>query len=322
MGGHINSFKLIQTDVNTQSIKDEIDSLEDAWFRRTGRQESCFAQAQTNSIPLRGIRRSRIRGRRRRDVLESRYTTISEYFPETVSLIEGFSEVLGGKLGRAKLARLPAGAEVFPHVDRGYYYLNHNRYHLVVDSPDGSTLHAGGETAKMANGELWWFDNKALHSAENKGLHSRIHLIFDVRSDSRDESGAGGYSDPLKLLEQATEIPENSAIKAVGAAVRLYDSIRLNPRRWEELLAEKGCVRSAQLKPITVLTQILWPDLPDSRRNRRASAIAWSLANMDIGVFDISGVERSLRAAGGIRVVDKIWHTAREESLYGFEVQD
>jgi len=32
----------------------------------------------------------------------------------------------------------------------------------------------------MREGELWWFDNKALHEAMNLGSEDRIHLIFDV----------------------------------------------------------------------------------------------------------------------------------------------
>jgi hypothetical protein len=32
----------------------------------------------------------------------------------------------------------------------------------------------------MQEGELWWFDNKAVHEARNDGQEDRIHLIFDL----------------------------------------------------------------------------------------------------------------------------------------------
>jgi len=53
--------------------------------------------------------------------------------------------------------------------------------HLVLKSTAGSWLRAGDEEVTMREGELWWFDNKAVHEAWNKG-GDRIHLIFDVLS--------------------------------------------------------------------------------------------------------------------------------------------
>ena len=64
---------------------------------------------------------------------------------------------------------------------RGEYYAVRNRYHLVLDGPEGSTLEAGGERIHPKTGELWCFDNKQEHSAENPGSKDRIHLIFDLK---------------------------------------------------------------------------------------------------------------------------------------------
>jgi len=38
----------------------------------------------------------------------------------------------------------------------------------------------GGETIRMREGELWWFDNSQYHQASNKSDEWRIHYIFDV----------------------------------------------------------------------------------------------------------------------------------------------
>jgi hypothetical protein len=35
----------------------------------------------------------------------------------------------------------------------------------------------------MRTGELWRFDNKALHEAFNGGAGDRIHFIFDLRRE-------------------------------------------------------------------------------------------------------------------------------------------
>ena len=37
----------------------------------------------------------------------------------------------------------------------------------------------------MREGELWWFDNRAVHEAFNDGDEDRIHLIFDLLPRAR-----------------------------------------------------------------------------------------------------------------------------------------
>jgi hypothetical protein len=313
----IRHFKLINGEVDVKAVIAEINSLDGIWSSATGRQERCFAQAETNSIPLRGLVRSRIIGRRRRDVQESRYTTTSKSFPKTKAMLEGFARQLNSELGRAKLARLPPGAQVFPHVDRGEYYQNHDRYHLVISSPLTSKLSAGGECAVMKEGELWWFDNKALHSARNETDFHRIHLIFDIKAHKEPLSPAVDREGFDELYQTVKSIPSKNAINAVGEAVRLYDVIRNHPDIWLDVLSEEGLVELAERKPIDVLARLIWPDLEPKKRKRRASSIGWALANMDIGRFEKHQVEEELKSVGGIRAADALWRTDRDRHLYG-----
>ena len=90
---------------------------------------------------------------------------------------------LQSEVSRAKIVNLPPGGRVYPHIDRGEYYRYRDRYHLVLRSPHGSWLRAGDETVRMAEGELWWFDNKEMHEAMNDGDADRIHFIFDLLPD-------------------------------------------------------------------------------------------------------------------------------------------
>ena len=43
-------------------------------------------------------------------------------------------------------------------------------------------MNSGGEDVVFHDGELWWFNNKAVHDAFNPSDHGRIHVIFDVLS--------------------------------------------------------------------------------------------------------------------------------------------
>jgi hypothetical protein len=172
------NFTLIRKGVDVTSLLAEIDQRPEVWFEQTGRRE-IRVQAAALAIPIRGLRKSKIRGRKRRDVHESRYTTISRSFQNVRRFIEEFAMEIDAKLGRAKIVNLPPGKRVLAHRDRGEYYACRDRYHLVLDS-EGAWMRAGDEEVSMCSGELWWFDNKAVHDAWNPSEHRRIHLIFDL----------------------------------------------------------------------------------------------------------------------------------------------
>ncbi len=313
-------FKLHRKSVDIEPILSEIRAQPTAWAEQTGRQNSIEVQAETNSIPLRGLRRSQIMGRRRRDVHETRYTSLARRFPRTIALTEELAEELGGELGRAKLARLPSGARVLPHVDRGEYYAFRDRYHLVVDSLGGSILQAGDEEVSMRAAELWWFDNKAIHNAQNESPRPRIHLVFDlnpkVSGDVEDPLNVS-KPDPCRMLENARASTPNGANEAVAVAVELYLAILRNPVRWDAGLRERKIAERAQRQPIGVLAELLWPELEERRRRRRVSAIGWALAQLDMGRLASCQIPEALRDAGGIRAVHSAWRTSKDQLLYG-----
>ena len=176
----MHNFRRLQAAVDLAPLLAEIDAEMQVWSLVTGRQDKIDVQRETRSVPLRGLRKSRQGERPARDVHESRWTTVSERFPQCRRFLRVFAREQGGDLGRARIVNLPAGGRVYPHVDRGEYYALRDRYHLVLRSALGSWLKAGDEEVRMREGELWWFDNKAVHEAMNDGEQDRIHLIFDL----------------------------------------------------------------------------------------------------------------------------------------------
>jgi len=178
------NFTLIKEEIDPAPFLEEIDNVPSAWDHLTGRQKKMKVQSQAMAIPLRGLRKSKIAGRARRDVHETRNTTISRNFPYTMQFLRSLAQELDAELGRAKFANLPPGKSVFPHIDRGEYYKIRDRYHLVLKSSEGNYLAAGKEKVSMQEGELWWFDNKAPHEAVNESSEERIHLIFDLEPHS------------------------------------------------------------------------------------------------------------------------------------------
>ena len=176
----MHNFRLIEKKVNVSPLLEEIASVEGAWDLNQGRQSTIKVQREAKAIPIRGLRKSKIAGRKKWDVHESRFTTISQKFPAMRAQLEHWAAELNGELSRAKIVKLEPGHRVYPHIDRGDYYRIRNRYHLVLRSEPGNYLKAGDEQVWMKPGELWWFDNKAEHEAENGSDTARIHFIFDL----------------------------------------------------------------------------------------------------------------------------------------------
>ncbi|WP_282606119.1 aspartyl/asparaginyl beta-hydroxylase domain-containing protein [Pelagibius sp. Alg239-R121] len=176
----MNYFRCITSAIDTLPFLKEIASIEGAWNQSTGRQAKIKVQREARAIPLRGLRKSAINGRKRSDVHESRWTTGSISYPIASRFLRDVARDENSQLGRAKIVCLPAGRRVYPHIDRGEYYLLRNRFHLVLKSAHGSWLKAADEEVRMREGELWWFDNKQVHEAHNDGDQDRIHIIFDL----------------------------------------------------------------------------------------------------------------------------------------------
>ena len=159
----------------------ELDAAPEMWLANTSRQRNVRCQRHTQSIFLRAPKKPLPPGAKNaNDVHESRVARAARKFPRTLAFCERISNELDASLGRATLVALLPESQVFPHVDAGAYYRIRDRLHLVLKSADGSPLTAAGETVVMRPGELWAFNNKALHSAENPSREPRVHLIFDL----------------------------------------------------------------------------------------------------------------------------------------------
>ncbi|WP_420346413.1 aspartyl/asparaginyl beta-hydroxylase domain-containing protein [Pelagibius sp.] len=184
-------FRCLISDIDPAPLLAEIAAVEGAWDVSTGRQDKIQVQREALAIPLRGLRKSAIGERKRRDVHESRWTTGSKRYPLARRFLKDIARQEDSLLSRAKIVCLPAGRRVYPHIDRGDYYKVRNRYHLVLRSAKGSWLKAGDEEVRMQEGELWWFDNKQVHEAFNDGDQDRIHMIFDLLPAARAEQVLG-----------------------------------------------------------------------------------------------------------------------------------
>jgi hypothetical protein len=163
-----------------KSLRAEVLRNDSLWSLDESRQSRIQVQRHTQSIPLRAVDRRSGDTRKTEDIHESRVTRFAGAFPATMSFLWNIAGHLQGSLERALYVRLLPHAVVYPHIDTGAYYAVRDRYHFVLLSQSGSYLKSGSEQVIMHAGELWWFDNKALHESTNPSDEWRVHLIFDI----------------------------------------------------------------------------------------------------------------------------------------------
>ena len=83
------------------------------------------------------------------------------------------------EMGRVLIVNLKSSGHVTKHIDTGTYADHYERFHIVLRSNQHCFQTSGSELQRFEVGEVWWFDNKKLHTAHNVGDTDRIHIIFD-----------------------------------------------------------------------------------------------------------------------------------------------
>jgi aspartyl/asparaginyl beta-hydroxylase (cupin superfamily) len=174
------NFALMKAGVNVGPMLEEIDGQPQLWDADTRRQTNIHVQRETSSIPLRGALKPIPEGINQINWHPSCRTPHADRCPRIYSWVAQFVKELGGDLSRFSVVRLNPHGRVYPHIDEGDYYKVRDRYHLVLRSPGGSQMNSGSEEVVFRDGELWWFNNKAVHDAFNPSDEGRIHVIFDV----------------------------------------------------------------------------------------------------------------------------------------------
>ena len=106
------------------------------------------------------------------------YSSVSHHFPLIDSTITSLITEWGGESFKRSIVYLQPKGEVFSHIDSTVYYKDKDRFHLVLYG--SYEFIVNGVTKTLSEGELWWFDNKKIHSVKNLLNKPRISVIFDV----------------------------------------------------------------------------------------------------------------------------------------------
>lgn len=170
-------FKLMQKNIDVAQFMQELFEYQGLWS--DSRAKKIALHRDTLAIHLRNAVTQP--GEDVNDAQIDEETAEYPSFPKLTTYLEHFAKKMRGSLARVTIVSLKPSAQVYAHIDHGSYYAKRDRYHLVLQSVAGSRMLSGGEECVFQKGELWRFDNKAMHEAFNPSDGAeRIHVIFDV----------------------------------------------------------------------------------------------------------------------------------------------
>jgi hypothetical protein len=113
---------------------------------------------------------------------ESVWYPVAEKLPSVKTIASQLMEhVQGERLGGILITRIPAGKEVYPHVDRGWHAEHYEKFGIQVKGdPNQAFCFEDGELSAR-DGEAYWFHNTVPHWVRNQSDRERITLIVTLR---------------------------------------------------------------------------------------------------------------------------------------------
>jgi len=90
-------------------------------------------------------------------------------------------DVQGDQLGAVLITKIPAGCQVYPHVDGGWHALHYEKFIVqIAGNAEQSFCFENSELSAL-NGDVYWFNNQSAHWVKNPSNEDRISLIVCIK---------------------------------------------------------------------------------------------------------------------------------------------
>lgn len=166
--------------LDPKPLQQELAALPSYWWQlHLERSQNISSHRKTRAIVLRKLGHHNAEYEAHDGVHESVPTHAASVLPRLHETILRLSSDLNIALGRVAVVKLSPFSEVYRHYDSEPFLQARDRHHFVLDAGARNLLFSGRECANAQPGELWFFDNKVMHRAENNTSAHRIHVIFD-----------------------------------------------------------------------------------------------------------------------------------------------
>lgn len=113
---------------------------------------------------------------------DSVWYPVAEKLPAVESLCEQMLEITGSdRLGGVLVTRIPAGKQVYPHVDRGWHAEFYEKFAILLQGCETQAFCYEDCTFHCAEGDSFTFNNQSCHWVLNDSEMPRITLIICAR---------------------------------------------------------------------------------------------------------------------------------------------
>ncbi len=85
------------------------------------------------------------------------------------------------EMGMVLITRIPAGKQVYPHVDGGWHARHYEKFALQIQGNEHQAFHFEEEELVTRDGDLFWFDNAFPHWVTNNSDEDRMTMIVCIR---------------------------------------------------------------------------------------------------------------------------------------------
>ncbi len=103
-----------------------------------------------------------------------------ELWSLTKPIIDKLEKDCDGKAAKIFYFLLPAGTNIYIHMDMGQYFSAVHRHQIPITTNPQCESWVDGETINMKTGEIWEINNVKRHAVDNNGTTPRINLVVDI----------------------------------------------------------------------------------------------------------------------------------------------
>ena len=100
--------------------------------------------------------------------------------PKSKALAQKIAE--GAKeLGGVLITKIPAGCQVYPHIDQGWHALHYEKIAVQIQGNEKQAFCFDDGSLSALPGETYWFNNQSTHWVKNDSDEDRITMIVCTR---------------------------------------------------------------------------------------------------------------------------------------------
>jgi hypothetical protein len=113
---------------------------------------------------------------------ESVWYPVVDAIPSTRYLTERMMELVDGKeLGGVLITKIPAGKQVYPHMDGGWHAEHYEKFAILVQGNMEQEFCFENSNLRCEAGDSFTFNNQFAHWVNNPSSEDRITLIICIR---------------------------------------------------------------------------------------------------------------------------------------------